>query len=119
MDPLHLTVYCQFQNNPISNNIKFFLRPILKDRIKSIKLVYRPKEDSEFRTLLMNIQTDSMPSYQITIYEAPAGLRIEFFFIVAFIDGCEKLLKNQSHNIEYTILKSHTTTLRMDLTIES
>ncbi len=119
MDPLHLTVYCQFQNNPISNNIKFFLRPILKDHIKSIKLAYRPKEDSEFRTLSMNVQTDTMASYQITIYEAPAGLQIEFFFIIAFIDGTEKLLKNHGNNIEYTILKSHTTTLRMDLTIES
>ena len=119
MDPLHLTLYCEFQNNPISNNIKFFLRPILPDDIKTIKLVYRPKKESEFRSLQMNVQTDSLPSYQITIYEAPAGLRIEFFFIVKFVDGSEKLLKSHGHNIDYTILKSHTTTLRMDLTLES
>jgi hypothetical protein len=119
MDPLHLTVYCQFQNNPISNNIKFFLRPILPDAINNIKLVYRSKKESEFRSLQMNIQTDSVPSYQITIYEAPAGLRIEFFFIVTFLDGSEKLLKKHSNNIDYSILKSNTTTLRMDLTIES
>jgi len=116
MDPLHLTVYCSFQNNPISNNLKFFLRPILKDDIKSIKLVYRPKDDSEFRTLLMNVESEPMPSYHITIYEAPAGLRIEFFFIVIFMDETEKLLKNHGHNIDYTILKSHPATLRMDLT---
>ncbi len=119
MDPLHLTVYCQYQNNPISNNVKFFLRPLLPDVIKHINLVYRSKEESEFRSLQMNMQTESISSYQITIYEAPAGLQIEFFFIITFTDGSEKLLKKNSHNVDYTILKSHTTTLRMDLTTES
>jgi len=117
MDPLKLTVYCTFQNNPISNNIKFFLRPILPDEIKAIKLAYRSKDESEFRFLQMNTQTDLMPSYQITIYEVPAGLRIEFYFIVTLIDGSEKILKKQGHTIDYTILKSHPATLRMDLTI--
>jgi hypothetical protein len=118
MDPLHLTVYCQFQNNPISNNIKFYLRPII-DEIKTIKLVYRSKNETDLRTLAMITQTDSVPSYQITIYDAPAGLRIEFFFIITFLDGTEKLLKHQGNNIEYTILKSHPATLRMDLTTDS
>ncbi|MBN2154535.1 MAG: hypothetical protein JW776_00640 [Candidatus Lokiarchaeota archaeon] len=115
MDLLHLTVYCQYQNNPISNNIKFFLRPILPDEIKGVKLVYRSSEDSNFKTLKMNTQTDSIPSYHITIYEAPAGMRVEFFFLVTLLDNTEKILKHQGTNIEYTILKSHTTTLRMDL----
>ncbi len=119
MDTLHLTVYCQFQNNPISNNIQFYLRPILSDTIKNTKLVYRSKGNSEFRTLQMNIKTDNIPSYHITIYEAPAGLQIEFFFIVMLVNGNEKLLKNKGKNIDYTIMKSHTTTLRMDLTLES
>ena len=118
MVQLHLICYCQFQNNQISNNVKFFLRP-MDDEIKNIKLVYRSKEESDFRTLLMNTQSDSIPSYQITIYEAPAGLRIEFFFIVTLIDGTEKILKKNGKNIEYTILKSHPATLRMDLTFLS
>ena len=70
------------------------------------------------RTLKMHQETESMPSYQITIYEAPAGLQIEFFFIVTLMDGSEKILKHNGKNIEYTIMKSHTTTLRMDLTME-
>ena len=119
MEKLNLTLYCQFQNNPISNNVKFYLRPFLPDEIKTIKLVYRSKGESEFRTLLMNAETDTMPSYQITIYEAPSGLQIEFFFIASLLDGSEKLLKKNGKNIEYTILKSHPATLRMDLTFES
>lgn len=117
MDALHLTVYCQYQNNPISNNVKFFIRPILPDEIKFVSLVYRSENSTDFRTLHMNVQTDTTPSHQITIYEAPAGLRVEFFFLVTLIDGSEKILKHKGKNVEYTILKSHTTTLRMELTI--
>jgi hypothetical protein len=119
METLHLTTYCQFDNNPISNNIKFFLRPILPDKIKQLKLVYRSKKETEFKTLLMNPNPNAVPSYQITIYEAPADLRIEFFFIAILNDGSQQILNKDGQNIEYTILKSHTTTLRMDLTLKS
>ena len=118
MEDLHLTVYCQYQNNPIINNIKFFLRPFLPDEIKSVSLVYRSKDDEFlYKTLRMNAEVlkDSIPNYHITVYEAPAGKIIVFYFLVTLLDGTDQIVDHLGKSIEYTILKSNTTTLRMDI----
>lgn len=115
MEDLHLTVYCQYQNNPISNNIKIFLRPILPDEIKSVNFIYRSKDEPNYKTLQMNTQKDSIPSYQITIYDAPAGKSIVFYFLVVLLNGTDLIVDHLGKNIEYKILKSNTTTLRMDI----